>query len=495
MKKRFFYIAAAVLFAVIIYSLLRGSSPGLSEIAEGIDKYYTVKRGNFDITVTQTGRLEAIKRHDLKVGTSGRNKLDISWAIEDKSKVKKGDIIVKIDSDPFEQALEQLLTEYDNVKKDLILAQQDLEMGRSANLSNIKAAAEAFRKAKEELKRYEELDSIQKKKDFQAAIKKNESAVETAREVVEEAAEESSAASFEEESKRKELEEKLEAEEKKLGNAESALEKAYHALRVFKQYDYPQTLRSRKEGVAKAKLNLERIIKESQGLIIKESQKIRNHQTRINTLKSRIKVVREDISKLVVKAPIDGLVYLDNPNRRHWRTPKEIKVGTNVRSQEIIAYIPDLSKFMVKTDIPEEFRSRIELDLPARLRISAIPDLVMAANVSEIAPIASNLIPWDKNSQKVYATKLDTDAHDPRLMPGLTIDVEIIVKTVERVLFLPIEAVYNREGKTYARVKETVSIEEREVTTGESSLDFVEITEGIEEGEVVLLSRSTEKND
>lgn len=460
---------------------------------QNVDKLYTAKKGDFDIVVSLLGTLESIERHDLRIGTTGREKLTIAWSIEDKSEVKKGDTILRIDPEPFEESLESLQTSFDNKMNDLILAEQDLEIGRNANLANIKAASENLTKAREEYTRYEELDAKQTRKDLQAAIKNAEAAVEKAEEEVENAKEDNSSASFEEESKREELQKELEEKEKKLEEAETKQEKAYHELRTFKQYDYPQKIRQLRESLTKAKLNLEKVIKESQGLIVKNTQNIRNHKARLKSIKSNITRVREDMTKLVLKAPIDGLVYLDNPNRRHWRQPKEIKAGVDVNSKEIIAYIPDLSKFVVKTDIPEDYRSRIELGLPAHLRISAIPGLVMNAKISEIAPIATNVIPWDKNSPKVYTTELSTDARDPRLMPGLTIEIEIIVKTVKNVLFLPVEAVYNREGETYCRIKTITGIQERKIKTGESSIDFIEITEGIKEGDVILLSRSSEK--
>jgi multidrug efflux pump subunit AcrA (membrane-fusion protein) len=52
---------------------------------------------------------------------------------------------------------------------------------------------------------------------------------------------------------------------------------------------------------------------------------------------------------------------------------------------------------------------------------------------------------------------------------------------------VPIEAIFQREGKTFARVKGTMGVEERPVTTGRSSNSFVEILSGLEEGERVAL--------
>jgi multidrug efflux pump subunit AcrA (membrane-fusion protein) len=69
----------------------------------------------------------------------------------------------------------------------------------------------------------------------------------------------------------------------------------------------------------------------------------------------------------------------------------------------------------------------------------------------------------------------------------MTVEVEIQVEQVQDVLYLPIESIYNLEGITYCQVKTGFSVEEREIETGRASNSFVEITEGLAEGETVLL--------
>lgn len=468
--------------------------PAAPAAGQTLDRYYTVRRGSFAITITQTGTLEAIKRHDLRCETSGREQLKIAFVIEDRTAVEKGDVILRADPQPFEQKLDQLLAELENQRKNLVLAQQDLTMRKSANLSNIKAAAEALRKAREEFSRYQDLTSVQKRRELQTKIDAAETKVERCRNQLAEAQEELNDAGWEETAEKKQLEEEVQKREIALRDAEVALEQAYHNLRVFKQYDYPQKVRELRENRAKTALNLEKVITESEANLIKERQRIQNYELHIRTLEIDLARLREDMGKLTIEAPIAGLVYHGNPKRRHWQEPKELKVGTQFHPREVLAYVPDLSQFQVKTDIPEEFRSRIETGLKARLRASALPDLEMTATIKEIAPVASHVVPWDKNSPKMYSTTLATDIQDERLTPGLTLEVEIIVKTVEDALFVPVEAVYHREGKTYCRRRDGASYDEIEIKAGEASIDYVAITEGLREGDQVLLSRPGKVN-
>jgi HlyD family secretion protein len=190
---------------------------------------------------------------------------------------------------------------------------------------------------------------------------------------------------------------------------------------------------------------------------------------------------------LVVRAPSDGIVTLGDPQRRMWNQPEDLKVGSQVSEGMVLASIPDLSRFLVRVDLPEEFRSRISIGLRAVLRSKAIPNLVMEGSVSLIAAMAQNVVSWDRSSPKIYPVEIATDTMDPRLMPGMTMRVEIIVEKVTKALHVPIEAIFQREGKTFARVKGTVGVDERPVTTGRSSNSFVEILSGLEEGERVAL--------
>ncbi len=452
-----------------------------------MDKYFTVKRGGFNITVLVDGNLNAIKRHDLRCEAKGRFELRITEVIEDKSKVKKGDILIKFDKEKAQETLDKLRIDLDNLERDLALAQEDMEMRKSENRSSLKNAYDKLRSANEALQKYKDIDAPKQRRNKQSAINSAHDTLKDAEKKLSAARNELASLESMEQSKIEELEDKVKQAEKNLVKAQQGLDDANQAFRIFRQYDFPQKMRGLQEAVVQARLNLRKAFVNAKGKIIQAERRIQNYIKQIKSKKEQIKRMEDDISKLEIRAPVDGIVTLGNPRRRHWQEPKEIKVGSKVYSRQILASIPDLSKFEVSAQIPEEYRSRVHVGLEAKLRSPAFPDLVMEGKIASIAPMATHTVRWDKSSPKIYDTKINTDTTDPRLMPGMTVKIEIIVETVKNVLFVPVEAAFNREGKTYCLVRALTGSQEREIETGRSSIHYVEITRGLEEGEEVLL--------
>jgi multidrug efflux pump subunit AcrA (membrane-fusion protein) len=156
---------------------------------------------------------------------------------------------------------------------------------------------------------------------------------------------------------------------------------------------------------------------------------------------------------------------------------------------EIIGSIPDLSRLIVNVDIPEISRSKIASGMRAEMRIKALPNLQLSGVVDRVSDMASNLNFWDRSSPKIYPTVISLDQSDPELRPGMTVEVDMISEVISDVIFVPIEALFVKEGQVYCNVKKPVGSEERQVIIGKSSSSFVEILEGLSEGERVLLSR------
>jgi multidrug resistance efflux pump len=78
------------------------------------------------------------------------------------------------------------------------------------------------------------------------------------------------------------------------------------------------------------------------------------------------------------------LIHGEN-RRNRWDTPKEIKVGADVSIGEPIGLIPDVTKFKVQVNIPEEYRSHIKIGLPVVIRAKAVPDLTLTGEIVRIS--------------------------------------------------------------------------------------------------------------
>ena len=454
------------------------------------DRFFTAAKGNFTITLSLDGTLDAIKRHDLKCDAKSRWRFELVEVVADRAEVKAGDVVARFSSSEAKEVIDKLKQELDDAQTEMRLAVEDLEMAKASNLNSTKFAADAVRAAVEELQKYDEQDAPKKKRELNAAIAAAEAKVVETVNKVTECQKALGEAQLQDQDKQEELAGKVAEAEKLATQARSERENAVDGLRVFKRYDHPMKMRSLKEAVTKSRMSLQKALVEASSTLIVARTKIKNIATKNRMLENQLSDAERDLLKMVLTAPVDGVVSLGNPMERYYREEaKEVKVGAEFGQNEIVAYIPDLSRFMVLANVPEEYRSRIALEQPVLLRSKAIPDLKMSGKISYIAPMGMPQIRWDPNSPKIYQIKISTDATDLRLMPGMTMSLEIMVEEVKNVVYVPVEAVYNREGAACCQAKSLSGMTEKKVETGRSSTDYVEIQSGLKEGDEVLLVR------
>lgn len=466
--------------------------PRKPRAAEGADRIYTVKRGDFKVAFRLEGQLDAIRSQQLRYdGKRGHGQLKLVDLVSDRTSVVSNDVIFRLSDEWFTEQDKDLTRKLQLAEEDYKLALQDLEMIRADNLTELKSAADALRDARAKFQQYEEEDAPKQKKDLLQATRDASDAYAQAQNTFADAKKALMDAISQGDETVATARKKVDEGEKTLATAEQAMEKAFYDLRIFKRYEYPQKIALLQETLMKSQLAVQRTIVNNNAQVSKKRIEIANREKLISDYRNDLTGLREDMEKLVIRAQADGMLIHGENRRNRWDTPKEIKVGADVSIGESIGLIPDVSKFKVQINIPEEYRSRIEIGLPVVIRAKAVPDLTLSGEIVRIAGASTPIIPWDQGSPKVYASDISTDAADKRLTPGMTVQVEIVVEKAQQVLFVPVEGVYSRDGKSFCKVREGERQSEREVKTGRFSTDYVEITEGLAENDQVMLDRPT----
>jgi multidrug efflux pump subunit AcrA (membrane-fusion protein) len=544
--KKGWLIGGVALFCIIllIKSCTSSSGPESSDSSE-LDRFFEVNRGDFNITILARGELEAIKNYEIKFTGKGKLGLFVVSLLDDKTEVKAGDTVLSLDNVSYleeikgleediydtkvsfderlileeellETSLRNLEEDLDNSILNISLFLEDQNIDRDKEISGLTEKTNAYETAQDALVQYKNLDYRSKSKGMQADIDTKEQAYFEATDELEKTTQALSEARLKDEDTREKAERNVLVAEKKMENAMDAWENARRADRQFRRYDHPQTLRKLNIAAEKTELDLKQNLVQAQSKRVQAERRykklLRDKETIIERiadrkekysdevervtndfavnnerLNERLAEMQDDLSKLDLTAPIDGFVTIGAEPDRRGREPKEITVGTKVAPNEVVARIPDLSQFLIRCNIPEIYRSRLKVGQIAYLKNAALPELNMQGALKDIATMSQPIVFWDQRSPRVYETKLSTQTTDPRLVPGMTVEVEIQVEQVQDVLYLPIESIYNLEGTTYCQVKTGFSVEEREIETGRASNSFVEITEGLAEGETVLL--------
>jgi len=150
--------------------------------------------------------------------------------------------------------------------------------------------------------------------------------------------------------------------------------------------------------------------------------------------------------------------------------------------------LPDFSTMGVEVKIHESSVEKVKAGLPATIKVDAFPDKVFTGSVQSVALMPDPTLKWLNPDLNVYVAQIAFDKSYDFLRPGMSAQVEIIVKTLKDVLVIPLVAVNFSEGKAYVNVLRGRHIETRQIEIGESNEKEVEVKKGLKEGDIVVIS-------
>ncbi|MCX7021074.1 MAG: efflux RND transporter periplasmic adaptor subunit [bacterium] len=212
-----------------------------------------------------------------------------------------------------------------------------------------------------------------------------------------------------------------------------------------------------------------------------------------------IRAARDSVDKTRYSSPMDGVVVALNFEEGDIAYPPTFTVVP-------LATIASLEGMKVEAEIDETDVVSLELNQPARVEIEAFPRQSFAGYVSEIARSAKTSASGSEAEVVNFEIKVViTDQLPATVLPGMSATVEITTDTAEDAISVPISAVVVRDRKTvlewlgedyklpndwdevegvFVLEGETVSF--RPVVTGISDEAFIEIKDGVAEGDVVI---------
>ncbi|MGF7058236.1 efflux RND transporter periplasmic adaptor subunit [Brassicibacter mesophilus] len=198
-----------------------------------------------------------------------------------------------------------------------------------------------------------------------------------------------------------------------------------------------------------------------------EYQKIEIENKKIE-LTEKIK----DLDDTAVYAPISGIV-----------TQMNVTKGERVANNATLMVISDLNNLEVIIPVDELDINKIDLNKEAKVTAQAVPDVSYDAKVSKVA-----LEGVVNNGVATFDVTLSLKEISG-LKPGMTVNGEIIIDSKENAMLLPVEAIQYRQGKKFVLVKNSEGNDEPKATSVEIGLvseDYVEIVDGLKEGDTVL---------
>ena len=201
------------------------------------------------------------------------------------------------------------------------------------------------------------------------------------------------------------------------------------------------------------------------------------------------------LTKSVLRAPQDGIVNI-LPNFRaqgsFGTAPPAFKEGDRAWTGAAIAEIPDLANMRIDLKLEEVDRGKLKLGQKVRVRIDAIADRELPAELDWISPIAAVNFRGMGLTEKTFPARATLKQLDNRLRPGMSATAEIVIESQPQSLLIPVRASFMSNGKPAVYVQRGDKFVIRPIEVGKRNDTDMIVLKGLREGEQVALENPIE---
>jgi len=201
------------------------------------------------------------------------------------------------------------------------------------------------------------------------------------------------------------------------------------------------------------------------------------------------------LDKMAIYAPISGIINI-LPNFRtqgsFGSSPPPFKEGDRAWTGAVIAEIPDLSSMRVELKLDEVDRGKLQIGQSVRVRVDAIPEKELMAELDWISPIAAIQFRGPGMSDKTFPARATLKNLDSRLRPGMSSSAEVLIESQANALMIPARASLVNRGKPSVWVQRGTGYEVREIEVGKRNENDLVVTKGLKNGETVYLENPVE---
>ena len=427
----------------------------------------TASRGEFVVSLPAEGTLQS---DDAVAVRTGKAPGELTMIVSDGTVVRAGDVFCRIEA-------RELLRKQTDAELAFMQAQEEIEQTRDTALENYENAQRVLEQAKRNMQVWEESVGVRTK---QAADQLEFDRAEAERLRLEyERAQRMAAKGYAAESEAEIARAAYEAQQFKVEQSTKDLELSRRQI---------ESERRQKQSLVAA---AEQRAQVSQRRI---EQQVAHARSRAQSAARQLQTVVSALAETTIKAPVSGTVSLlttyQGGERRSWREGDQVSVGTTLGS------VSGSDRMSVRCRIKESNVSLLKNGQEAELEFEALSGRIYRGVVSSVGTVAREVWVWEdptaEANERVFDVIIKVDQSKPGgLKPGLNARARIFIKRMKEEVYVPLDAVFERAGKSLVYVKQGARFVPREVETGDRNEVAVVIVAGLKAGEPVALSDPT----
>lgn len=437
---------------------------------------HTLKRGLFEIKVELSGIFDAVKASPISLAPEVWNSMSVVKAIPHGSEVKKGEIIIQLETEKLEKAIRKAELARPLAELGLKLAELELiELEKSTPLY-LANSQRSLEQAQENLAYFEKTDRKQREKSANQNLKQSSQSLSYVKEELDQLKKMYAADDLTEET-----------EEIIMTRAKNSVESARFRMESMKlstartlETYLPREHQTFSDRVKSSTIAWEKFSKSLPQSLKKKRLEVEKMKRDQSEASENLDDLKKDLASFAIKAPHDGIVYYGASTRGKWATAtmveKKLKPGGKLMPHEILITIVQAQPLQVQISIPENKLSLLKKGLANKITPTSRPDDSLKGELSSMGriPLTTGGFP---GTLKI----LD---NPESLYPGMSCKVLFEIHKNDNALTVPKKAIISEKGKSFVHLKDG---KKREIKIGRTDGKVIEILSGLKEGDTVKL--------
>jgi HlyD family secretion protein len=458
--------------------------------------FHTVKSDDLRIVVTDRGSLESQRETEVVCEIEpmpGWLGTRIIYLVPNGSWVKKGDLLVEFESGPLEERVDNQVIKVEQARATLLQSTARYENQQAQNVTNLSRAALNRNLAEKALNMYEDgtegthqialWQHDLRIQDAQSQIKRT-----LANRIIRAAAHNGMKMLYKQGFRTKPdldkaLYDYLQADDEFI-KAKNSLSVAVADRTKLERYEHPMKKMELDGTLSTARQALTQTDKDNISQLAQAKAAVEAAQRLLEKETEKLEKYTAQLDKRKIYSPTEGMVAYADRTPWGWA----IAEGTQVGERMKILGIPDLASMQVRAEIHESVLHQVHVGHRATIRVDAFPERAYQGVVQLVAGMPSPQQGSRSSDVKLYDVVVTIDEEVEGLKPGMSAVVDISVDRLRDVLAVPVQAVVQSDGINQCYVQTPGGVRRQQVDLGPTNDRFVQVREGLEEGDLVVLN-------
>jgi RND family efflux transporter MFP subunit len=204
-------------------------------------------------------------------------------------------------------------------------------------------------------------------------------------------------------------------------------------------------------------------------------------RTQVTVNQIAVSLAEEALEKTLLRAPMDGVL-----SRRNIEAGEDVVSSSSLAAGSGTSVFEMISsqKFKINAEIAEVDINKLKVGDKAEITLDAVGDeVIFPGTIVKIDPVETIV-----QDVVFYKAEVVIDSEDERIRPGMTANVEIVLREAKGALTVPDKSIQTDNGRKYVRILQGEKVKNIDVEAGIRDLQGnVEIKKGLVEGQEIIL--------